>query len=1054
MLLDGNGLIYRGYFALPPLTTSKGELVNAVFGFCSIVLRGIADIKPDYVAVAFDLQGPTFRHEQYAEYKATRQRMPDDLRDQFPKVREVVKALRIPVYELAGYEADDVIGTITVDAERRGLDTTIVTGDLDMLQLVTDHTRLMTTRSGVENTILYDPAKIAERFDLVPAQMIDYKALKGDPTDNIPGVPGVGEKTAAKLIREFGTLEALYERIDEVKPDKLRDKLVEHRDSVFMGKDLSTIVRDLPVDFDLEAARLGDYDRETVIRLFREYEFRSLIERLPAMTGETAGDAAEALRGVATDGSVPAARVAGAARPSGWGNARPVRPPSEGGGLQLSLDFDAVARAAPDGDGTAVRRRPPRPRRRTSSPATCRPRWPRRSPTRRASRSMPVTPSPPWSRGSPRSPRSGSASCWTTRGPGADRRWRSPSPAADGRTIAVEGPDDAATLRRLLDRLATPVVGHEIKPFVVARIADDQDAAATPVAFDTQIAAYVLNAALRSQTIADVVAEQLDLILPPVAELDNASRAGLEALSAIAVREPLERRLVDDGLDRLYGEIELPLISVLARMEATGVALDLEALDVLAREFATEISRLEAEIYQDVGHEFNLGSPKQLEQILFFELNLPKGKRTKTGYSTDASVLEDLRPAHPMIDKLLEWRIYTKLRSTYVDALPTLMAADGRLHTTFHQAVAATGRLSSSDPNLQNIPIRTPLGRRIRRAFVAGAPDLTLVAADYSQIELRILAHVSGDEHLRDAFARNADLHRETAALVLHKDPAEVTLGERSMAKMVNFGIAYGLSRLRAVGAGEHPAGGGAGVHQHLLRDLLRDQLLHARDQGAGADPGVRDDAPRTQAADPGARGAQPDAPRGGRADGHQHADPGDRRGHRQDRDDPARRAAARRRLPRPAAAPGPRRAAARGPARRGRPARAGPARDDGERPAARRPADRRHQGRRRLGVDDAADPRRRDRRRGGRGPDEAPLAPDARLGRVDARASRGRDGRARPAAAHRRRDDHRRARLVGAHRCGRTRRRRSPRPSPVGRVEGVGRRAKPSSWTCPATPR
>ena len=281
MLLDGNGLIYRGYFALPPLTTSKGELVNAVFGFCSIVLRGIQDIRPDYVAVAFDLQGPTFRHEQYAEYKATRQRMPDDLRDQFPKVREVVKALRLPVYELAGFEADDVIGTITVDAERRGLDTTIVTGDLDMLQLVTDHTRLMTTRSGVENTILYDPAKIRERFDLVPGQMIDYKALKGDPTDNIPGVPGVGEKTAAKLIREYGTLDGLYQRIDEVKPDKLREKLIEHRGQVFMGKDLSTIVRDLPVEFDLEAAKLGDYDRETVIRLFREYEFRSL-DRAPA----------------------------------------------------------------------------------------------------------------------------------------------------------------------------------------------------------------------------------------------------------------------------------------------------------------------------------------------------------------------------------------------------------------------------------------------------------------------------------------------------------------------------------------------------------------------------------------------------------------------------------------------------------------------------------------------------------------------------------------------------------------------------------------------------
>ena len=468
MLLDGNGLIYRGYFALPPLTTSKGELVNAVFGFCSIVLRGIADIKPDYVAVAFDLQGPTFRHEQYAEYKATRQRMPDDLRDQFPKVREVVKALRIPVYELAGYEADDVIGTITVDAERRGLDTTIVTGDLDMLQLVTDHTRLMTTRSGVENTILYDPARIAERFDLVPAQMIDYKALKGDPTDNIPGVPGVGEKTAAKLIREFGTLEALYERIDEVKPDKLRDKLVEHRDAVFMGKDLSTIVRDLPVDFDLEAARLGDYDRETVIRLFREYEFRSLIERLPAMTGETAGDAAEALRGVATDGSVPAARVAGAARPSGWGTARPV--PSTVGGRRAPARRSTSTAVARGRDrrrrDRAARRRPPRPRRRTSSPATCRRRWPRPSPTRRASRSTPATPSPPWSRGSPRRPRSAIGLLLDDprprRGIAAGARRRRHATAGRSRSRARTTPRRCA---RLLDRLATPVVGHEVKPF-------------------------------------------------------------------------------------------------------------------------------------------------------------------------------------------------------------------------------------------------------------------------------------------------------------------------------------------------------------------------------------------------------------------------------------------------------------------------------------------------------------------------------------------------------------------------------------------------------------
>src|SRR5678815_3983910 len=272
MLLDGYGLVYRGYFALPPLTTSKGELVNGAFGFASIVLRGLQDLQPDYLAVSFDLPGPTFRHEAYAEYKANRVRMPDDLRDQFPKVREVVKALRIPVYELPGYEADDVIGTIVVDAEKRGLDTTIVTGDLDMLQLVTDQTRLMTTRSGVENTILYDPAKIRERYDLVPGQMIDYKALKGDPTDNIPGVPGVGEKTAAKLVHEYGTLDAMYERIADVKPEKLRDKLVEHRDQVYAGHELSRIIRDVPVTLDLSSARLGDYDRDTVLRLFREYE--------------------------------------------------------------------------------------------------------------------------------------------------------------------------------------------------------------------------------------------------------------------------------------------------------------------------------------------------------------------------------------------------------------------------------------------------------------------------------------------------------------------------------------------------------------------------------------------------------------------------------------------------------------------------------------------------------------------------------------------------------------------------------------------------------------
>jgi DNA polymerase-1 len=791
MLLDGFGLVYRGYFALPPLTTSKGDLVNGAFGFASIVLRGLQDLQPDYLAVSFDLPGPTFRHEMSLEYKANRVRMPDDLRDQFPKVREIVKALRIPVYEMPGYEADDVIGTITEQLDpREDLETTIVTVDLDMLQLVTPRVRLMTTRSGVENTVMYDIEKIEERFGLRPDQMVDYKALKGDPSDNIPGVPGVGEKTAAKLIRDFGDLDSLLARLDEVTPAKLGDKLREHVDQIRMGRELSRIVRDLPIQIDLEAARLGDYDRDTVVRLFREYEFRTLIERLPPMAGESAEQRTESLRSVVESGYVPAARVAG--RPDGWGAGRAASRP-ETGELQLRLDFDTVARGTtPDGAAAALAA--------TEQGGTVEPAGdlpsalaaaiadPMRIEVRGADR---IDDLAPWI---------AAQSVVGASLVADDARPRRGVPLAlaiagsDGRVVAAEGAEAADALRRMVERAGMPLVGHEVKPMLVARFVDDLEGPATPVAFDTQVAAYLLNAALRSQTIADVVAENLDQILPAANDLPATAQAGLEALSALAVREPLEKRLVEVGLERLFRDIELPLIPVLARMEAVGVALDLEALAGLAVEFGEVIDRLEQEIYVDVGHEFNLGSPKQLEQILFFELNLPKGKRTKTGYSTDASVLEDLRPAHPMIDKLLEWRIYTKLRSTYVDALPSLIAADGRLHTTFHQAVAATGRLSSSDPNLQNIPIRTPLGRRIRRAFVAGAPDLTLLAADYSQVELRILAHVSGDEHLKDAFARKADIHRETAARVLHKPPEDITADERSMAKMVNFGLAYGMS--------------------------------------------------------------------------------------------------------------------------------------------------------------------------------------------------------------------------------------------------------------------
>ncbi len=794
LLLDGNGLIYRGYFALieQPLTTSKGELVTAVFGFTNIVLRAIQDAKPDRLAVAFDLGKPTFRHERYAEYKATRQRMPDDMRDQIPKVREVVRALGIPVYEHEGFEADDVIATLVGQAEAAELDVTILTGDLDMLQLVSEHTRLMVSlRGGIANTVTYDLAKIDERWGLRPDQMLDYKALKGDPTDNIPGIPGVGEKTASKLIGTWATLDALYEHLDEVTPEKLRAPLEEHRESVLESRELMRLVRDVDVTLDLDRGRVGDYDRETVVRLFREYEFRTLIDRLPPLVGERPEDAVAAMRELREAG-FPAAHGAGGrgVRPGGPGG--PVDP----GSLQLSMDFDVVS----GGGGSAPVA--------TSSPAV----EARAEAIAAASGDLPgalaaaivdpgrielasedrVAALEPWLRDQGAV---GTGLVIDDPRPLAGTPLSLAVAGEDGRVVAADGADASLALRHLLERIDARLVGHDVKPLLTARFAEDPSADPPPVAFDTQIAAYLVNAALRAQKIADVAAERLDLVLPPAAAgLPPTAVAGLEALAALAVRPSLEQAMRDDEVTRLFEEIELPLIPILARMEASGIALDGTALDELEREFAAEIARLEGEIYAAVGHEFTIGSPKQLGDVLFVEIGLPKGRKTKTGYSTDAAVLEELRGVHPVIEPVLDWRIYTKLRSTYVEALPNLIGPDGRLHTLFHQAVAATGRLSSSDPNLQNIPIRTPLGRRIRHAFVAGSPDTTLVAADYSQIELRILAHVSGDEHLADAFAREADIHRETAARVLRKEPGDVTADERSMAKMVNFGLAYGMS--------------------------------------------------------------------------------------------------------------------------------------------------------------------------------------------------------------------------------------------------------------------
>ncbi len=763
MLIDGPSLVYRGYFALPPLTTSEGMLVNAVFGFLQIVLRGMQDLKPDYAVLTFDLGKPRFRFDAYPEYKAGRPSMPDDLRAQFPIVRELAALMGIPILELEGYEADDVIGSLVQQAKTEGVDTYIVSGDLDGLQLVNDHVRLLTTRAGVAATVIYDEAKVAERFGLRPDQMLDYKALKGDTSDNIPGVPGVGEKTAIALLQQFGSLDALYEHLDEVK-GKLRDRLAEHRESAFLSRQVGRIVTDLPVSLDLDAARTGRYDRRAVAQRFRELEFRSLIDRLPpssiAPTGEEAPE-------------------------------RETR-----GGLQLSLDLL--------GSGPRAGRDAPAPATGGDSPP-------------RAAPDATLDPGGAIEHVDPRIPH-GEADAvelevwlaahgqavglaWAT-GPGRplERALLGIGLAGgDGSCWYLPLHEAPMTLPRWFGRADRPLIGHDLKQLVT--LLAQRDVGLPGPAFDTLIASYMLNPALRAQTLDDLAANRYSAELPPrpispesgAEERVVARRAAAEALTALLARPALETELAEAGLSALFAEVEMPLLPVLARMELAGILIDRETLASMGTEFGVQIASLEERIFSAVGHEFNIGSPKQLEQILFHELGLPGTKRTRTGFSTDASVLAELRSQHEVVALILEHRQVSKLKSTYIDALPLLVDAEGRLHTTYSQAIAATGRLSSADPNLQNIPIRTALGRRIRRAFVA-PPGKLLLAADYSQVELRILAHVSGDAGLTAAFAAHEDIHRSTAARVLKIPPEEVTGEQRSMAKMVNFGVAYGMS--------------------------------------------------------------------------------------------------------------------------------------------------------------------------------------------------------------------------------------------------------------------
>ncbi len=730
VLVDSNSLIYRGYFALPALSTTKGEVTHATYGFTSILLKAWQETNPEYIAAAFDLPVPTFRHERDERYKAQRPKMPDDLRPQIERCKQILEAFGIPLYAIPGFEADDVIGTLAHQAETKGLDIIILSGDLDTLQCVTAHARLMTTRQGFQNTVIYDEAAIRQRFGLRPDQMVDYKSLKGDPSDNIPGVPGVGDKTAAKLVANGATLEGVYARLETLTP-RLRAALEENREQVFANRELARIVTEVPVTLDLAKSRRRPYDREGVVELFRELEFRSLIARLPPLE---------------------APRIGGA-------------PPVQ---TRLGLEVAPVATELAsgtliaDGDVASVADRIARAREVALQAEL-----------------------------------------------GANPR----QPELVGLGLAVEGaawflPLEGTLPAPIASALADPavrVVAHDIK---TARRALRRALTDVPgAAFDTMLASYLIDAGKRQHVLEDLAAEHLRSHVPTLPKSTKkapvtaspAERAAWAGASADAARRlaPLFARALDElGLRRLFDEVEMPLVDVLVEMEETGIALDVPYLGTLATEFAQEVARIEREAYAAVGHEFPINSPKQLQELLFGELRLARGRRTVSGgYSTDAQVLEELRDAHPVIEKILEYREVQKLKSTYADALATLVDPEsGRVHTHFNQAVAATGRLSSDSPNLQNIPIRTPLGRRIRRAFVAGEPGAVLVAADYSQIELRVLAHVTEDPGLLEAFRSNDDIHSRTAALVLGIPREQLTRDQRRIAKEVNFGIIYGMS--------------------------------------------------------------------------------------------------------------------------------------------------------------------------------------------------------------------------------------------------------------------
>lgn len=717
LMIDGSSLLFRAFYAIRHLTTRDGIFTNGVYGFLNMYLSARDQVKPDYVLVAFDRGGKTFRAEDYEAYKGTRQETPSELSAQFGMTKDVLDALGICHIDVEGYEADDIVGTVSKMASEAGIQSVLLTGDRDYFQLVDENTTVLFTKKGISELEKVDPAWIREKYDLEPSALIEVKGLQGDTSDNIPGVAGIGEKTALKLIREYHTIDGVYEHIDDLK-GKMKENLEEGRTQAYLSRRLGTIFREVPLEQTLEDFIPKPVNQEKLADRFERLEFHSLADRFAVRKG-----------------AVPQAEEATWVKPEDWASLADSLAKEEELTFALLADGESYIHDAP-----------------------------------------------------------------------AFAAFRT----GDGKSLVLRLIGEEAHFAEVFQPLFTEnthFIAYDMKESMVLlqRLGITLEGSYD----DVMLMEYLQDPNRANYTVDQLAGRLLHLQLPSRSDLlgkgkNKKTLSALEpsvlssyigaALKTITEARPLLQKEMDRlEMHHLYQDIENPLAAVLARMEIAGVAVDVGVLDSLDQEFSAALARCEQQVYAAAGQEFNLNSPKQLGEILFEKMQLPHGKKTKTGYSTNAEVLEKLQDVDPIIPDILEVRKLSKLKSTYVDGLRPHIGEDGRIHSTFRQNVAATGRISSTEPNLQNIPVRTEEGRKLRAVFVAEAGNL-LVDADYSQIELRILASLSGDETMKDAFRHGVDIHRKTAAEVNHISPDEVTPLQRSYAKAVNFGIIYGIS--------------------------------------------------------------------------------------------------------------------------------------------------------------------------------------------------------------------------------------------------------------------